>query len=196
MTSVVYPPPSHSTVTGLSLRFWSPPLGAPVRCSRHFIFATFNTNMMVFCLWVCLWLRVRGSGSPHLFLTCSGGGGGTTPLPRGSFTCFSGWMRGLPIQLLSGVGVLPFFIGFNFAILKCLRFLFFYVYCFIACPCLKHVPYGCASWRHDVTSDWVDLGSPSRTSRTLSHAWLVVTTAAPVASSDRHSVALALSSSL
>ena len=83
---------SVSTVTGLSPRFWSLPLGAPVQCSHHFIF----------CLWVRLWLRVRGSGSPHLFLTCSGGGGGTTPplspLLRGSFPCFSGWMWGLPIQ--------------------------------------------------------------------------------------------------
>ena len=69
MTSVVHPPPSHSTVTGLSPRFWSPPLGAPVRCSPLFIFATYNTNMMAFSLWVRLWLRVRGSGSPHLFLT-------------------------------------------------------------------------------------------------------------------------------
>ena len=102
MSSVVYPPPSHSTVTGLSPRFWSPPLGAPVWCSHHFIFVMFNTNMMAFCLWVRLWLRVRGSGSPHLFLTCSGGGGGPapplSPLPRSSFTCFSGWMQGLPIQ--------------------------------------------------------------------------------------------------
>ena len=101
MTYVVSPPQSRSTVTGLSPRFWSLPLGAPVRCSHHFIFVTFNTNMMAFFLWVRLWLRVRGSGSPHL-LTCSGGGGGSTlplsPLPRGSFTCFSGWMRGLPIQ--------------------------------------------------------------------------------------------------
>ena len=67
-----------------------------------FIFATFNTNTMAFALWVRLWLRVRGSCSPHLFLTCSGGGGGPTlplsPLPHGSFTCFSGWMRSLPFQ--------------------------------------------------------------------------------------------------
>ena len=102
ITYVVSPPQSRSTVTGLSPRFWSLPLGAPVRCSHHFIFATFNTNMMAFFLWVHLWLRVQRSGSPHLFLTCSGGGGGSAPplslLPRGSFTCFSGWMRGLPIQ--------------------------------------------------------------------------------------------------
>ena len=73
MTYVVSPPQSRSTVTGLSPRLWSPPLGAPVRCSHNFIFATFSMNMMAFFLWVRLWLRVRGSGNPHLFLTCSGG---------------------------------------------------------------------------------------------------------------------------
>ena len=85
MTSEGSPPLSRFTVTGPSPQFWSPPLGAPVRCSLHFIFATFNTNTMAFALWVYLWLRVRGSSSPHLFLPCSGGGGGTTsPL----FYCF------------------------------------------------------------------------------------------------------------
>ena len=48
----------------------------------------------------------------------------------------------------------------------------------------------CCAW------GWVDIPSPPRTSRTLSTAWLVVSTVAPMASSDRHSVALALSSSL
>ena len=102
MTSVVFPPPSPSIETGLSSRFWIQPPGAPVRCSPHSTCATSNTSMMVFCLWVHLWLRARGSGSPHLYLTCSGGGGGPAPslsaLLHGSFTCFSGWMRGLPIQ--------------------------------------------------------------------------------------------------
>ena len=102
MTSVVFPPPSPSTVTGLSPRFWIQPPGAPVRCSPPFTCVTSNTSMMAFCLWVRLWLRARGSGSPHLFLTCSGGGGGPvpflSPLLHGSFTCFSGWMRDLPIQ--------------------------------------------------------------------------------------------------
>ena len=85
-----------------SPRFWIPPPGAPVRCSPLLTCATSNTNMMAFYLWVRLWLRARGSGSPHLFLTCSRGGGGLapslSPLLHGSFTCFSGWMRGLPIQ--------------------------------------------------------------------------------------------------
>ena len=94
MTSVMFPPPSPSTVTGLSPRFWNPPLGAPVRCSHHFTCSTFSMNMMACYLWVHLWLQARGSGSPHLFLTCSGGGGGPTqslsPLPHGSFICFSG----------------------------------------------------------------------------------------------------------
>ena len=49
----------------------------------------------------------------------------------------------------------------------------------------------------DVTSDsvpfWVP---PPRTARALSATWIVVSTPARIASSDRHSVALALSSSL
>ena len=102
MASAVFPPPSPSTETGLSPRFWIQPPGAPVRCSPHSTCATSNTSMMVFCLWVRLLLRARGLGSPHLFLTFSGGGGGPapslSPLLHGSFTCFSGWMRGLPIQ--------------------------------------------------------------------------------------------------
>ena len=50
---------------------------------------------------------------------------------------------------------------------------------------------------HDVTSDsvpfWVP---PPRTARALSATWIVVSTLACIASSDRRSVALALSSSL
>ena len=49
----------------------------------------------------------------------------------------------------------------------------------------------------DVTSDsvpfWVP---PPRTARALSATWIVVSTLACIAASDRHSVALALSSSL
>ena len=41
----------------LSLR---QPLGPPVRCFLHFIFATFNTNLMVYFLLVTSWLRVLG----------------------------------------------------------------------------------------------------------------------------------------
>ena len=58
MTSGGPPPLSRFTVIGLSPWFWSPPLGAPVRCSPHFIFTTFKTNTMAFVLWVRLWLRV------------------------------------------------------------------------------------------------------------------------------------------
>ena len=113
MTFVMSPPLSRFTATGLSPRFWSPPLGAPVRCFRHFIFVTFSMITMAFALWVHSWLQVRGSSSPHLFLTCSGGGGGApsplSPLPHGSFACYSGWMRGLPSQWLSGAGVPLFY---------------------------------------------------------------------------------------
>ena len=160
---------SVSTVTGLSPRFWNPPLGAPVWCSHNLILATFNTNMMAFCLWVRLWLRVRGSDSPHLFLTCSGGGGG------GSYAILvSAFARLLHLrQWLDAGPAHPVTVRcWGTPILLCFTFAIFvsYVYCFTACPCLKHVPWGCANWTHDVTSDWAGLGSPSHTSRTLSHA--------------------------
>ena len=75
MKSAVSPPLSLSTGTGRFPRCLSLPFGAPVRCSPHFIYATYSTNMMACSLWVHSWLRVRGLVSPHLFLTCSGGGG-------------------------------------------------------------------------------------------------------------------------
>ena len=67
-------------------------LPTSLRFLRIFIYATFNTTMMAFCLWVRLWLQARGSGNRHLFLTCSGGGGGPmlslSLLLLGSFICF------------------------------------------------------------------------------------------------------------
>ena len=36
------------------------PLGPPVRCFLNIIFATFNTNLMVYFLLVTSWLRVLG----------------------------------------------------------------------------------------------------------------------------------------
>ena len=155
---MVSPPQSRSTVTGLSPRFWSLPLGAPVRCSHHFIFATFNTNMMAIFLWVRLWLRVRGSGSPHLFLTCSGGGGGSTPCLRFRVAPSPASVAGCGACPSSDCQVqgYPCFIqicDFTFCTF-CFLLLF---YC-VSLP--KNVPWGCAIWTHDVTSDWVDLGSP------------------------------------
>ena len=35
----------------------------------------------------------------------------------------------------------------------------YFIYHFTACPCLTCSPCGCAYWTHDVTSDWVSLGS-------------------------------------
>ena len=57
--SAACPPLSRSTVTG---RFPVPdqPLGPPVWCFFNFIFATFNTNLMVYFLLVTSWLRVLG----------------------------------------------------------------------------------------------------------------------------------------
>ena len=106
MRFTVSPPLSLFTGIGLSPRFWSPSLGAPVRCSPLFTCATFSMNTMAFAHWIRSWLRVRGSSSPHLFLTCSGGGGGApsslAPLPHVPGSCLCDWMWGLPIQLLCG----------------------------------------------------------------------------------------------
>ena len=95
MRFAVSPPLSLFTGTSLSPRFWSPPLGAPVRCSL-FTCATFSMNTVAFACWVSSWLRVRGSSSPHLFLTCSRGGGGVpsslAPLLRIPDSCLCVWM--------------------------------------------------------------------------------------------------------
>ena len=74
------------------------------------------------------------AGSPHLFLTCSGEGGGATsslsPLLRVFCTCLCGWMWGLSIQLLCGYRGAPFvFIAFLF-----LQFLFILFICFMHVP--------------------------------------------------------------
>ena len=144
MRFVVSPPLSRFTETDLSLRFWSPPLGAPVRYLLPFTFATFSMNTMAFARWVRSWLRVRGSSSPHLFLTCSGGGGGApsplSPLPRGSCTCLSCWMWGLPIQLLAGAGEHPFVFFIPFLMIFSL--LVFSLYLFLCVSQPKTSPVG------------------------------------------------------
>ena len=48
----------------------------------------------------------------------------------------------------------------------------------------------------DVTSDLVPFGVPLLAARAVSATWIVVSTPARIASSDRHSLAVALSSSL
>ena len=140
MMYVAFPPPSPSTATGRSPQYWIPLPGASVRCSPLFICETFNTSTMVSYLWVRLWLWAQGSGIPHLFLTCSGGAGGTapslSPLLHGSFTRFRGWMWGLPIQWLTGVGGTPFFS----CILTCDHFILFIHFLFFLFMILLHVP--------------------------------------------------------
>ena len=78
--------------------------------------------------------------------------------------------------------------------------IYFLLFLFVLCVSLLTLgpPGGFSAWvTHDVTSDsvpfWVP---PPRTARALSTTWIVVSTLACIASSDRHSVALALSSSL
>ena len=60
MTSAACPRLSCSTVTGRFPLSLSQPLGPPVRCFLLFIFATSNTSMMAYFLWVLSWLRVLG----------------------------------------------------------------------------------------------------------------------------------------
>ena len=142
MRYAVYPPLSPSTATGQSPRSWSPPLGAQIRCFPLFTCATFSMSSMAFARWVRSWLRVRGSGSPHLFLACSVGGGGATshlsPLLRGSCTCLRSWMWDLPIQWLCGFWSTPFCF-YSALVFMFLHFTFYvsFIYLFYACPSLK-----------------------------------------------------------
>ena len=70
------------------------------------------------------------------------------------------------------------------------------VYLTYPCPSLIN-PVGLYYWTLDVTSDWVDLGSPSSHFQdSVDCADLWSQQPAPEASSNRHSVAVALSSSL
>ena len=98
----------------------------------HFTCATFSMNTMAFVCWVRSWLRVQGSSSPHLFLTCFGGGGGApsslSPLLHDSCTCLSCWKWGLLIQLLCGCWRAPFCV-LLFLILFTLYV--FYIYLFL-----------------------------------------------------------------
>ena len=117
----------------------------------------------------------------------------------GSFICFGTGCGACPTSADSMLGVLPVLLYYplfanvfiNFSAF-CLFYLYFYS---VSLP--KVSPGGfCAYGTHDVTSDWVSLGP------LLSHPGLCylpdvyVYTAAPVASSDRLRVAVALSSSL
>ena len=95
------------------------------------------------------------------------------------------------------IGYTPFYCGF--LVFLC-RYLFFIIFI-----CIARIPayLGSPGWvfyawvMHDVTSDsvpfWVP---PPRTARALSATWIVVSTLACIASSDRRSVAMAMSSSL
>ena len=136
-----------------------------------------------------------------VLLISSGGGGGAISswslLPQGSSTFPSAGCGACPSCCWRGDRVHPFLLWFSCILLYLFIFYYFYLYC--AFPCLPWVPrvgfY--ARVTHDVTSDsvpfWVP---PPRTARALSTTWIVVSTLACIASSDRRSVALALFSSL
>ena len=117
---------------------------------------------MVSCLWVRLWLQARESGSPHLFLTCSGGGGGPMPslslLLLGFFTCFGTGCGACPTCADSVLGVLPVLLFLFANVLLTFPLFVSFVYIFITCPCLTCSLGGCAYWTRDVMSGWVSLG--------------------------------------
>ena len=132
MTFVVSLPWWRSTATGRSPRCLTRPPGAPVRCLPPFNCATFSMSFRVFARWVRLWLRVRGSRSPHLFPLCSGGRGDSmsslSPLLRGSITCFSYslWWPALPVPVqVLGYPVLCFYFHFYCVYSLCFFSLFF-----------------------------------------------------------------------
>ena len=137
MTFVVSLPRWRSTVTGQSPRCLMRPHGAPVRCLPPFTCVTFSMSFKVFARWVCSWLRVQGSHSPHLFLICSGGGGGSmsplSPLLRSSVACFSYWLwwpaLPVPVRVL-GYPVFVFLFRFSCFIL----FMFLFFICFMHVP--------------------------------------------------------------
>ena len=116
---------------------------------------------MASCLWVRLWLQARGSGSPHLFLTCSGGGGGPMPslslLLLGSFACFGAGCGACPTCADSVLGILPVLLFYLRTLLTFPLFVS-YIYIFFMCPCLTRPLGDCAYGTRDVTSDWVSLG--------------------------------------
>ena len=159
MRSAVSPPLSLSTGTGRFPRCLSPPLGAPVRCSHLFISAPFNTNMMACSLWVHSWLRVRGLVSPHLFLTCSGGGGGASrslsPLLRVSCTFPVTGCVACPSCCWTGA---PLFVFYCDLIS---RICVYFIYLYYACPSFKISCGVYALGTQDVTSDLVPSGFPS-----------------------------------
>ena len=154
--------PMKSTGTGRFPRCLSPPLGAPVRCSPHFIYATYSTNMMAYSLWVHSWLRVRGLVSPHLFLTCSGGGGGAgrswSPLLRVSSTFPVTGCGACPSCCGTGARVHPFCILLRILIFDLVFILFIFI---LRVPALKLSLGVYALGTCDVTSDLVPLGFPS-----------------------------------
>ena len=135
MRSAASPPRSLSTATGRFPQCLSPPLGAPVRCSPLFIYVTFSTNMMACSPWVLSWLRVRGLVSPHLFLICSGGGGGAnwslSRLLRGSCNFPVAGCWACPSCYGTVALVHPFL--FFLAIFLLILFVSFYLFVF-ACP--------------------------------------------------------------
>ena len=148
MRSAVSPPLSLSTGTGRSPRCLSPPLRTPVRYSHLFISVTFNTDMMACSRWVHSWLRVRGLVSPHLFLTCSGGGGGASrslsPLLRVSCTFPVTGCVACPSCCGTGARVHPFCILLRLFIF---RICVYFIYLYYACPSFK-MSRGVYAWGH------------------------------------------------
>ena len=196
MRSAASLPRSLSTATGRFPQCLSQPLGAPVQCSPLVIYATFSTNMMACFPWVLSWLRVRGLVSPHLFLFALGEEEvliGPCLRFRVALTTFL-WLDVGPAHPATGrmLGCTLFVFTYDF----------FYLFLFLLFICIPRVPallfrgvfMRGVAWHNE----WLGcLGVPL-----LALPGLCLLLAygsrqlAPVASSDRHSVAVALSSSL
>ena len=134
MTFVGSLPRWRFTVTGRSPRCLTRPPGAPVRCLPPFTCVTVSMSFRIFARWVRSWLRVRGSHSPHLFLICSGGGGGSmSPLsPRlcGLFQLLV--VVACPSSSCLGLGVSRFSVFITFLLFILFMFIFFI--CFMRVP--------------------------------------------------------------
>ena len=131
-TSVVF------TVTGQSPRYLTRPPGAPVRFFHLFTCVPFSMSFRVFAHWVCSWLRVCGSRSPHLFPFCYGGGGGSmsplSPLLRGSKACVQLLVVvACPSSSCAGLGVSRFHVVFLLLFIVCSLYVHFIYFLFSLC---------------------------------------------------------------
>ena len=81
IVSVALPLPQLFSATGPCVASLRQPLGALILYLHHFICVIYNLCFREFALWARLSLLVNASGSLHLFLICSRGGGSAILVP-------------------------------------------------------------------------------------------------------------------